>query len=377
MRVLHIGYRLPPMPGGKERYIEELVAEQLRRRHEVLVARRLGEVPPGAREFPLAPTPAARVVSRRSDVVAFAMECARALPRARGIDVVHAHGDHREALGLGAAARRLGVPLVLHVHGALTARHRRIMPLAFRHADGFITAGPAPRADLLAAGVPAERIRMVPSGLDLDRLAAFRGGSPVERGLIVSVGSLVPVKNHALTIEAFRELRELRELRATRPDARLVIVGEGPERARLERLAASVPGVELTGHLAADDVYSLVGRAHAFVLASHRLPTIGEGSPIAPLEALALGTAVVVSSEALPDPLIDPGAYLVFRSGSAGELADRLRSVLDDETVRPRLAERGVRAVAAVGWPLVAEGIEEWYGMLGADRSPHSAAVLP
>ncbi|XVQ82602.1 glycosyltransferase family 4 protein [Microbispora siamensis] len=353
MRILHIGYRLPPEPGGKELYIERLVHDQLRRGHEVIVAHRRGRILPGTVPLPLARTWPGRAVSLKSDEVAFALECAKALPLLRQIDVIHLHGDHREALALGPAARRLGIPLVAHVHGALTKRHRPIMPWAFRHVGGFIVSGTRPRADLLAIGVPDRLICMIPSGVEFDRLTAFREGARVERGLIVSVGSLVKVKNHELTIDAFHRLR------ATRPDARLVIAGDGPERDRLRHLASGGPGIEFTGQISRDEVYSLVSRAEAFVHSSRRLPSIGEGIPTAPLEALALGTAVLVSSDSSLEPEVPPGAYRLFHS--AADLIAQLNAVMDDEPGRLRMIEKGVRAAEDLDWRLVAARIERWY----------------
>lgn len=377
MRILRVGYRLPPEPGGKERHIERLTQEQLRQGHQVVVARRRGEVPDGAETLPLRPTRASRLVSGKSDVIAFAMECARALPGARRIDLVHVHGDHREALALGPAVRRFGVPLVVTVHGALTTRHRHVMPWALRHVDGFIALGAQPRDGLLAAGIPARRIRTMSSGLDISRLDGFRERGPAEPGLIVSVGSLEKVKNHVLLIRAFHELR------AVRPGIRLVIAGDGSERARLEQLAGAGSGVEFTGRISSDLTYSLVSRAQAFVLASSRLPTVGEGIPTAALEALALGTPVIVSSDATLDPVVaDGGAYRVFRTGAMPELVTHLRSVLDDGPSRRRTAERGRLAVSGLDWPLVAARVGEWYetlmsGMPGIPGgTPHPVKVV-
>lgn len=355
MRILHIGYRLPPEPGGLERHIQRLTHEQLLRGHRVVVAHRRGAAPDGAETLPLVQNRLSRAVSRRSDVVAFGMECARALSHAGDLDVVHLHGDHREALALGSAARRLRVPLMLTVHGALTTRHRPIMPFAFRHVDEFVAIGARPAEDLVRAGIPAHKIYTMSSGLDLDRVTWFRGRKPAESGLIVSVGSLNKVKNHALTIEAFHELR------AHRPDARLVIAGDGVERAELERLAGTGSGIRFAGHLSEDGVYSLVSRAQVFVLSSRRLPSIGEGIPTAALEALALGTPVIVSSDASLEPVIEPRAYRTFRSGSVAALVAQLRAVLDDETSRAQLIERGRRAVSALDWSLVAGRVEERY----------------
>ncbi|MGI5156872.1 glycosyltransferase family 4 protein [Microbispora sp. CA-102843] len=355
LRILRVGYRLPPERGGKERHLDRLTRQQLAAGHEVVVAHRRGEPPPGTRALPLTPTPASRLVSAGNDVVAFALECAGALSGVGRLDLVHLHGDHRETLVLGPAVRRLGVPLVVTVHGALAGGlHRPLMRRAFRHVDRFIALGTRPRDGLLTAGVPAGRIHTMSSGLDLAHLSEYRGRT--ERGLVVSVGSLEPVKNHALLIEAFGAVQ------ARHPHARLVIVGEGSQRARLERLAGPGRGVHLAGHLPAEDVYALVGRAEAFVLASRTLGTVGEGVPTAALEALALGTPVVVSGDASLGPAVtDPRAYLAFPSGSAAALAARLDAVLADASLRRDLSRRGRLAAAALDWPLVAARVQDVY----------------
>ncbi|MGW4637528.1 glycosyltransferase family 4 protein [Sphaerisporangium sp. NPDC004334] len=367
MRILQVGYRLPPEQGGLERHIARLSREQVARGHEVVVAHRHGRAPDGTRVLPLTSTRMSRLARRRSDVLAFALECARALRVAEEPDIVHVHGDHRETLALGPVARRLGVPLVLSVHGAMTMRHLPVMPLAFRHVGDFIAFGTRPARDLRQAGVPAARIVTMSSGLDLGHIARYRG-QPVEPGLIVSVGSLEKVKNHALTIEAFHDLR------ASHPGARLVIAGEGGERGELERLAGTGRGVRLAGHLPESEVYALVGRAQVFVLASRRLSTIGEGIPTAALEALALGTPVILSSDTTLDPVVEPGAYQTFRSGSAPDLVDRLRAVLDSDPSLAGTVERGLRATSALDWASVAARVEDRYAELlsGVPRLPAS-----
>ncbi|MET8144504.1 glycosyltransferase family 4 protein [Sphaerisporangium sp. NPDC005288] len=357
MRIVHVGYRLPPEPGGLERHIERLAREQLARGHRVVVAHRRGRAPEGAQTLTLRRTRRSRLLARRSDVLAFGLECARALRDAGEVDVVHVHGDHRETLALGPAARRLGVPLVVTVHGAMTMRHLPIMPFAFRHVDDFIAIGARPAQDLRGAGVPASRIATMSSGLDLRHIARHHG-EPVEPGLIVSVGSLEKVKNHAVTIEAFHALRALH------PGARLVIAGEGSERAALQQLAGTGRGVHLAGHLPESEVYALVARAQAFVLASRRLPTIGEGIPTAALEALALGTPVILSSETSLEPIVEAGAYRTFLSGSVPDLVRRLREVLEGDRALPEIIERGLRAAATLDWSSVAARVEERYTAL-------------
>ncbi|MGV9324969.1 glycosyltransferase family 4 protein [Streptosporangium sandarakinum] len=357
MRIVRVSYRVPPERGGKERHVDCLTREQLGRGHQVALAfRRGGTVPEGAAVLPLRPTVPSRVLAARSDVLAFAAEVAHALRRAGRADLVHLHGDHVEAAVLGPFCRRRGVPLVLTVHGALSRRHHRAARRALGAVDAFIALGSRPARDLVELGADPRRVLTMSSGLDLAGMPCPGPPAAREPGLVVSVGSLDPVKNHDLVIEAVRLVRR------TRPEVRLVIAGDGPERSRLSRLSEAGGPIELAGPLSRDEVYGLLRRAQVFVLASRRLPGKGEGVPTAALEALALGTPVILSSEASLDPVVrDGGAYRTFESGSLDGLVSVLGAVLDDEEERDRMSARGPRAVAGLGWPAVADRVEEWY----------------
>lgn len=97
---------------------------------------------------------------------------------------------------------------------------------------------------------------------------------------------------------------------------------------------------------------------------------MGEGIPNAALEALALGAAVLVSSDASLDPAAPPDAYQMFRSGSVDDLVTQLHTLLDDDEARQRMIERGVRAAEALDWPLVAARVERWYDAVISRRVP-------
>ncbi|MFC6086324.1 glycosyltransferase family 4 protein [Sphaerisporangium aureirubrum] len=370
MRILRVSYRVPPEPGGKERHVECLTRQQVRRGHHVTLAFRRGlAVPDGAEVLPLRPTMLSPVLARKSDVLAFAAEVAGTLRRHPRPDLLHLHGDHVEASVLGPACRRLGVPLVLTVHAALSRRHPRFTRAALRHVGSYIALGTATAGDLMWAGADPDRIQVASSGLDLDAIARLAPYTAREPGLVVSVGSLEPMKNHALVAEAVRELRR------TRPRVRLVVVGDGPDLDRLRRLAGPGTGVELAGRLSREQVYPLVRRAEAFVLASRRLPGKGEGVPTAALEALALGTPVVVSSDASLDPVVTGGAaYRVFRSGSLVDLVTVLGAVLDDPRARREMAEHGRAAAATLDWAAVAGRMEQSYDRALRTGRPREAA---
>jgi glycosyltransferase involved in cell wall biosynthesis len=356
VKILRVSYRTQPEPGGKERHVGRLTAAQLRLGHAVTVAFRRGALPAGAAPLPLPDTALARLLSVRSDVLAFAAQVGAALQAAPAYDLVHLHGDHVEALRLGPVCRRLRIPLVITVHGALAARHHRLAGWALRHADSVLALGARPADDLARRGVDPARIRIACSGLDLATLDRVRDSAVTQRGLVVSVGALDPVKNHELLIGAWRRAR------VGRPEARLVIVGDGPDRQRLRGLIGDDGGIDLVGTLPPEDVYRLVSRAEIFVLASRRLAGKGEGVPTAALEAMALGTAVVVSPEASLEPIVMPGnGYRVLASGSVTDLARVLTELLDDDAGRRRLADRGRLAVSGLDWDSTAARIEEWY----------------
>jgi glycosyltransferase involved in cell wall biosynthesis len=366
MRILRVSYRVPPEPGGKERHVECLTREQLRRGHEVTLAFRRGNVvPEGATSLPIRSTVLSRSLALKSDVLAFAAEVARALRSASPVDLVHLHGDHVEALVLGPACRRLGIPLVLTVHGTLARRHQRLARRAFSDIGAFIGIGSRTAGDLVHRGADPRRILVASSGIDLEAISRLAPASAREPDLIVSVGSLEPVKNHALLIQAVQALRP------SHSGLRLLIIGDGPELGRLRQLAGTGSEVEFAGQLHRDEVYRHVQRAQAFVLASRRLTGKGEGVPTAALEALALGTPVIVSSDALLDPVVpDRAAYRTFQSGSADDLVNVLRTVLENEDIRHQMSTLGTHAAAALDWPMVANRVEEWYGVAldGASR---------
>lgn len=150
----------------------------------------------------------------------------------------------------------------------------------------------------------------VSSAAASNAIAARR--TPVEP-FYVTVSQLVPYKRVDVIVEAFR----------SRPDRRLVVIGDGPERERIRALAG--PNVQIAGRLADDERDRLLAAATAFVFAAE------EDFGIAPLEAQALGTPVIAlgrggaleTIRGLDDPA--PTGVL-FAEQSASCVAGALRS---------------------------------------------------
>lgn len=185
--------------------------------------------------------------------------------------------------------------------------------------------------------VPSDRLHVMRNGVDLTRFRPIGqkqareelqiDGSP----LLVSVGYLVERKGHHIAVEA------LAALKSTYPNARLFIIGEGPERESLTQLSRKLgvqDQVTLVGALPNTDLFRWYGAADALILASSR-----EGWANVLLEAMACGTPVVASSiwgtpEVVATDAV--GRLVAERTGAA--FADAIRSLIaagpDREVVR-------------------------------------------
>ncbi len=184
------------------------------------------------------------------------------------------------------------------------------------------------------------------------RPAPQAGPRPPTLGM---VGALIARKGHAWLIEA------LAQLAAELPEVRLWLVGEGPERGRLEALARQLQverQVLFLGQRA--DVAELLPQLDVFVL-----PSFVEGLPTVILESMASGTPVVASDIAGNRELIEDGltGWLV-PVGSATALAETLRRVLAAPQARRQVAEAAAQQAQAFRISTVAQQYAGLYAQL-------------
>lgn len=209
--------------------------------------------------------------------------------------------------------------------------------------------------------IPAERLARVPNGVDCAAYAAARPVEPpLRRGpdevVVIAVGGLRPEKRPDRLVRLFRSLPET--LRA-----RLVLVGDGPERAALEPLARASEGrIELPGRR--QDVASLLAAADLFALVSDT-----EQMPIALLEAMAAGLPVVATAVGNVPRMVDPlnRPFLASPADEAG-LARALARLVEDTELRRRLgAANRARARACYD---EARMLEAWAALLDGHWPP-------
>lgn len=260
-------------------------------------------------------------------------------------DIVHTHLDYADFMG-GVASRSLGIPMVSTVHvmewraGATRDRVRgRLIASARRRlAARVATVSDAARTALLGAGLDrADHVVTVHNGVAAAPAAGAGAGIRAELGLdadalvVAQVAVLREGKGHAVAAEAVARLR------ADHPGLRLVVVGDGPARAQVERALAPLGEAALMlGHR--DDVMAVLDAADVLV---H--PTEIDALPTAVMEAMAAGLPVVATNVGGVPELVADGetGVLVQAPATAPALAEALAPLLADAGLRRRLGEAG------------------------------------
>ncbi len=235
-------------------------------------------------------------------------------PRPDAIDAHYVYPDGVAATWLG---RELGLPVVITARGTdvnLIPQYsapRRLIQGAIRDAAALIAVSAALKQALVDLGAPEDKVTVLRNGVETalfrppeDRTAA-RAALGLTRPTLISVGLLIERKGHHRVIEAM----------ASMPEFDLMIVGEGPERARLGALAERLgvqDRVRLLGARPHSDLPALYGAADALVLASSR-----EGWANVLLEAMACGTPVVASNIwGNPEVVRSPAGGLIMDSNT-------------------------------------------------------------
>jgi glycosyltransferase involved in cell wall biosynthesis len=357
-KILRFSYRIPPCPGGKEQHVRELTRRQVLRGDEVTTFFRLGDrYALSGRSHGIKASPTWNWLPGTACQFSFSLA---ALVASRGSerDVVHIHGDHTEAFLLSRVGRFLrhsATPIVLTAHGRLNRKQSRWAAAAYPYVDAFIALGSGTAEDLMWQGVDPQRIAVMSSGVDLGMAERVRNGTRVEAGRVVTVGSLISLKNFETVIEAFHRIN-------TAHNHQLVIVGDGPNMERLRSMAAGNPAIKFRGHLTKDEVYVEVAQAQLFVMPSLKTATVGEGVPTALLEAMALGKHCIVSDQALPEPVVsDHTSYERFDPRDAVQLSALLLDGISDLELSLRRGEQARTAVAHLDWSSVADRVEDVY----------------
>lgn len=245
------------------------------------------------------------------------------------IDLIDAHYFYPDGAAAVRLGRDLGVPVCVTARGtdinlypdAFPEIRRAIIETAER-ADAVIAVCKALKDALVDCDVAPDKVTVLRNGVDLEAFRPLaremiRQELGLHRPTILSVGYLIERKGHHLVIEALRRL----------PEHDLLIVGEGPDRGLLERVAQKhgvAARVRFLGSVPYERMPSLYNAVDLLVLASSR-----EGWANVLLEAMACGTPVVATNIwGTPEVVASPAAGRLVPTRDAGSLSEAIQAIL-------------------------------------------------
>jgi glycosyltransferase involved in cell wall biosynthesis len=261
------------------------------------------------------------------------------------------HGHEYKSNLLGVVLRRSHpMRLVTTVHGWVeqtwkTPLYYAIDRLCLRSYDGVICVSRDVHQTCLRLGVPEDRCWLVPNAIDLEEVvrrepiaaAKERLGVERERLVVGAAGRLSDEKGFSRLVRAVGLLLD------QGVDLELWIAGEGPQRSELERLVSALgrgDRIKLLGYRA--DIVDLYHAMDVFVVSSLR-----EGLPNVLLETMALELPVLCTPVAgIPDLVRDGENGLLAGGGSARELAEGLRTLSENSSLRQRIGHAARQSVA-------------------------------
>jgi glycosyltransferase involved in cell wall biosynthesis len=283
---------------------------------------------------------------------------------------VHAHWIVPQGLA-GMLVSRLASgrpPLVCTAHGADLytlefAPFRRLKSLVLRRAAQVTVVSRAMRDDAIALGAMPDGVAVAPMGVDTEAIFHPDPRTARERDTVLFVGRLVAKKGVAHLLDA------LAQLAPRRPHLRLDIVGDGPERAVLERRAREL-GIEprVVFHGAQPQQFAADRLRRAALAVFPFVPAAGgdrEGFGLVVVEAQACACPVVAFDvPALRDTIEDGVSGLLAPCADATALARAMERVLDDAPLAARIGAAGARCAARFSWDEVGRGYRELFERL-------------
>ena len=307
-------------------------------------------------------------------------------------DVLHAHSPSLNAVAALHAGRKHGIPVVYEVrafwedaavdhgtsseHGLRYRLTRELESYALRRADAVTTICEGLRGDIVARGISASKVTVIPNAVDIDKFSV--GGAPDEdlkarlglagKRVIGFIGSFYAYEGLDVLLNALPLM-----LKAN-PDLRVLLVGGGPQDAQLRAQARELGVAEqvvFTGRVPHSEVqqyYDLLD-----VLVYPRLPMrlTNLVTPLKPLEAMAQGRILAASDVGGHLELIEDGKTgVLFKAGDPASLAEKVLQLIDSPHLWPQLRAAGRHYVEQIrNWGVSVDRYRHVYGQLPARKA--------
>ncbi|MBA4175609.1 MAG: glycosyltransferase, exosortase A system-associated [Leptothrix sp. (in: Bacteria)] len=265
--------------------------------------------------------------------------------------VIHVHSPVLNAIPALRVGKQLGIPVVYEVrafwedaavdHGTTTEGSlrylltRRLETYALRKARHVFTICEGLRSDIVARGIPATKVTVIPNAVDIESFAA--GGTPDEAlkarlglgnaAVVGFIGSYYAYEGLDLLLAA------LPQLLAARPEVRVLLVGGGPQESALKAQAAALgvaDKVVFTGRVPHAEVQRYYDLVDVLAYPRHSMRLTELVTPLKPLEAMAQGRVLVASDVGGHRELICHGETgFLFKAGDPQALAKALLNTLN------------------------------------------------
>jgi N-acetyl-alpha-D-glucosaminyl L-malate synthase BshA len=272
----------------------------------------------------------------------------------RNFDIIHAHYTVPQGflgLLLKYFKRR---PLVITVHGSditvlsKNPAARPILRFVLKNADRVVAVSNFLKEEIKKLGVPQEKIEVIYGGVTISE-----DGKEFDAAgrVITFVGSLVPQKGVDTLIESFKDIKT--------EGTSLIIVGDGPERKRLEALAEGIGDIQFLGRR--KGIKNILTKSDVLVL-----PSKEEGFGLVLLEAMVLGTPVIATNVGGIPEIVEEGVSgILVEKDNPKQLAVAIDRVLGDEELGKTLVENGREKAKKFTWEMMCGEIDELYESIG------------
>jgi glycogen(starch) synthase len=400
VKVLMLSWEYPPvMVGGLGRHVHALATTLARAGHDVTVATRhapgarLDEVVDGVR-IVRAPEDPLRIPLDTPHLLPWAMAFNHTLTRTAlaaagdGFDVVHAH-DWLVAHTAVTLKEHLGVPLVATIHATEAGRHQGWLPGDMNRSIHSLEAWLSQEAcrvlvcskymKLEVAAlfrVPSAKVQVIPNGVDMTHWHARPADVRAARTRLSEGGPLIGFAGRLVHEKGVHHLIEaLPELRRRHAGLRVVIAGDGPQRAELEATAHHL------GVAGAVSFAGFVGPRLAATMActdAMVVPSLYEPFGMVALESAAVGTPLAVAATGgLPEIVRSGITGMTFPTRDHEALAETVGTLLaDSDGARQMAAAAKTMARRRYGWTAVAAKTVTAY-RTAAERRPGTPARVP
>lgn len=260
-------------------------------------------------------------------------------------DILHAHSPALNGLAAVKAGRRLGLPVVYEVrafwedaavdHGTSRSwgpRYRATRALesyVLRHADAVTTICEGLRSEILQRGIAPQKVTVIPNAVNLDKFDASQGDAPAEaikkqygwqgKPVLGFIGSFYAYEGLELLLKAMPSIA------ARLPDARLLLVGGGPQETKLHQLADSLKiadKVAFSGRVPHQQIPAYYAAIDMLVYPRLPMRLTELVTPLKPLEAMAYERLVAASDVGGHRELISDGVTgILFKAGDIESLS--------------------------------------------------------